>query len=350
MSQRRQPAPSVNSVTEPVLGPGQSTQPQTSQTHPTHSQPTLAQLRALLLVAGAGGFGEAAAEAGVSQSSLSEAVSKLETAVGRPLLRRTPGGTVPTAAGLRVLVHARAAVQAAADVLLAAQDEGALSGRLRLSSFRSTATHLLPPALSAFRSLYPGVTVMLLDSEAQGGSESAVRAGRVDLSVVVGRQVPGLLLTPLAEDEYLYVAPESRGLHPVSWADLAAAPMILPPHRDPCFERVRGYLEAHAIALTDLMEVEQDSVTLSMVRYGLGITVMPRLALSPLPSGLIALPLPEPLARPLSLAVLPQRAGLPLVRAFTRVLLDSVQAQAALTLSVPEVVAPGGKVAERVRH
>ncbi|UQN07024.1 LysR family transcriptional regulator [Deinococcus sp. QL22] len=341
MSQHRQQAPPEDSVI----------QPQHAQTqHSQQGQPTLAQLRALLLVSEAGGFGEAAAEAGVSQSSLSEAVSKLETAVGRPLLRRTQGGTVPTAAGLRVLVHARAAVQAAADVLLAAQDEGALSGRLRLSSFRSTATHLLPPALSAFRFLYPGVTVMLLDSEAHGGSESAVRAGRVDLSVVVGRQVPGLLLTPLAEDEYLYVAPESRGPHPVSWADLAAAPMILPPHRDPCFERVRGYLEAHAIPLTDLMEVEQDSVTLSMVRYGLGITVMPRLALSPLPPGLIALPLPDPLARPLSLAVLPQRAGLPLVRAFTRVLLDSVQAQAALTPSVPEVVAGEGKGGERVRH
>src|SRR6476659_10776855 len=106
----------------------------------TLTQPTLPQLRALLAVADAGGFGEAAAELGVSQSSLSEAVGKLEDLVGRPLLRRSPAGTVVTPAGARVLAHARTAVQAAAEVLLAAQDEGGLSGVLRVASFRSTAT------------------------------------------------------------------------------------------------------------------------------------------------------------------------------------------------------------------
>ncbi|GAA5504508.1 putative hydrogen peroxide-inducible genes activator [Deinococcus xinjiangensis] len=97
--------------------------------------PTLAQLRALIAVAEAGGFGEAAAELGVSQSSLSEAVGKLEDLLSRPLLRRTPSGTTPTPAGERVLGHARAAVQAAGDVLLAAQESDSLSGTLKIASY-----------------------------------------------------------------------------------------------------------------------------------------------------------------------------------------------------------------------
>lgn len=73
-----------------------------------------------------------------------------------------------------------------------------------------------------------------------------------------------------------------------------------------------------------LTEIDQDSVTLSTVRHGLGITLMPRLALSPVPAGLVTLPLPEPLTRSLVLAALPHRAGLPLIRAFTSALVDSL--------------------------
>ncbi|WP_102125723.1 LysR family transcriptional regulator [Deinococcus planocerae] len=289
--------------------------------------PSLAQLRALIAVADAGGFGEAAAEHSVSQSSLSEAVAKLEGLAGRPLLRRTPGGTVPTGAGERVLTHARAAVQAAADALLAAQEEGGgLSGRLRVASFRSTATHLLPPALAAFRRRHPGVTVSLLDAEACGGGPSAVKSGRVDLAVVVADDSSELALTPLIGDEYLFVAPASRGTHPASLADLAAQPLLLPPGRDSCHRRVRTYLAARGVPLTGVQEVEQDSVTLSMVGHGLGVTVMPRLALLPLPPGLVTLPLPEPLFRPLALAALPHRAGLPILRAFTGAVLAHLPA------------------------
>ncbi|GAA5512581.1 HTH-type transcriptional regulator CatM [Deinococcus carri] len=286
--------------------------------------PSLAQLRALIAVVDAGGFGEAAAELGVSQSSLSEAVARLEALAGRPLLRRTPAGTFATEAGLRTLGHARAAVQAAADALLAAQEEGALAGTLRVASFRSTATHLLPPALAAFRARHPGVTVILLDAESCGGGPEAVRAGRVDAGLIVADEAPDLRLTPLVQDDYLFAAPSARGTHPVTLADLAAQPLILPPLRDSCHRRVRGYLTARGVPLTHIMEVEQDSVTLSMVGHGLGVTIMPRLALLPLPPGLVVLPLPEPLTRPLALAVLPQRAALPLLRAFTGAVLETL--------------------------
>ncbi|WP_216325400.1 LysR family transcriptional regulator [Deinococcus aestuarii] len=293
----------------------------------TPQAPSLAQLRALIAVADAGGFGEAAAEYGVSQSSLSEAVAKLEGLAGRPLLRRTPGGTVPTEAGARVLTHARAAVQAAADALLAAQEEGGgLLGTLRVTSMRSAATHLLPPALAAFRARHPRVTVTVLDSDTGGRGAPAVRSGRVDLAVIVAEEAPDLWLHPLSPDEYLFVAPATRGTHPVTLADLGAGPLILPPARDSCHRRVRNYLAARGVPLTGVQEVEQDSVTLSMVGHGLGVTVMPRLALLPLPPGLVTLPLPEPLFRPLALAALPHRAGLPLLRAFTGAVLAHLPA------------------------
>ncbi|PNY80593.1 LysR family transcriptional regulator [Deinococcus koreensis] len=290
--------------------------------HP--AQPTLSQLRALIAVADAGGFSEAAAELGVSQSSLSEAVGKLEEVVGRPLLRRTPSGTRPTPAGERTLTYARAAVQAAGDVVLAAQEDDRLAGALRIASFRSTATHLLPPVLAAFRREHPGVSVRLLDGEANGGGEELLRRGQVDLALVVGEEISGLRLTPLLEDEYLFVAPASRGDHPVSAEELGDADLLLPPNLDSCHARVKRYLHPLGVTPARVTEVDQDSVILSMVGHGLGVTIMARLALMPVPGDLVLLPLPHPLSRPLALAALPQRAHLPLIRAFTAALVESL--------------------------
>lgn len=295
------------------------------------SQPTLSQLRALLAVADAGGFSEAAADLGVSQSSLSEAVGKLEDLVGRPLLRRGPAGTRPTPAGERVLLHARQAVQAAGDAILAAQDDGALSGTLRVASYRSAATHLLPAALAAFRDCHPGVTVSLIDSESEscGGGIRAVLSGLSDVAVVVQDEANQLHLTPLAQDEYLFVAPASRGTHPVNLCELRDQTLYLPPERDSCHQRVLTYLDSQGIGTSGVSPITQDSVTLGLVSHGLGVTIMPRLALRPLPPGLVALPLPQPLMRPLALAVLPHRAGLPIIRAFTGVLMGSLHSRSA---------------------
>ncbi|CAM3945241.1 LysR family transcriptional regulator [Deinococcus marmoris] len=302
--------------------------PPSSHAQPSHAQPTLAQLRALIAVVDAGGFGEAAAELNVSQSSLSEAVGKLEDLTDRPLLRRSARGTVPTPAGLRAVTHARAAVQAAGDVLLAAQDDGALSGVLRVSSFRSAATHLLPPVLVAFRRQHPAVRVRLLDGDRAGTGEHLVRGGQADLALIEGDSAADLRLTPLLLDDYLFIAPESRGTQPVTVQELVDSPLLLSPRGDACFQRIETYLGRLGVETSGATTFEQDSVTLGMVRHGLGITLMPRLALLPVPDGLVTLPLPEALTRPLVVAAMPHRAGLPLIRAFTAALVESLGAWA----------------------
>lgn len=303
---------------------------------PAPPTPTLSQLRALIAVAEAGGFGEAAAELGVSQSSLSEAVGRLEAMTGRPLLRRTPGGTVTTPAGERVLAHARAAVQAAGDVLLAAQDTGGLSGTLRVAAYRSVATHLLPPALATFRRAHPDVRTVLLDGDTEEtDAELALRTGRADAAVVVQGHTQGLHLTPLVYDEYLFVAPAARGDHPATLEELTGQTLFLPPGRDQCHLLVRHYLERQGVSLAGLTENPQDSVILSMVAHGLGVTILPRLALHPLPGGLVTLPLPGGLSRPLALAVLPHRAHLPLLRAFTEILTQTLAGRVSGGHAVP---------------
>ncbi|MFB9506783.1 LysR family transcriptional regulator [Streptomyces aurantiacus] len=65
------------------------------------------QLRCLVAIVDEGGFTDAALALGVSQAAVSRTLASLERALGVRLLRRTSREVAPTAAGLRVVAHAR---------------------------------------------------------------------------------------------------------------------------------------------------------------------------------------------------------------------------------------------------
>src|SRR6202171_5064761 len=94
----------------------------------------LGDLTAFVAVAHAGGFREAARASGISGSSLSEAVRRLETKVGVRLLNRTTRSVAPTEAGARLLDRLGPALvegEAALDVVNGFRDRPA--GTLRLN-------------------------------------------------------------------------------------------------------------------------------------------------------------------------------------------------------------------------
>jgi DNA-binding transcriptional LysR family regulator len=308
-------------------------------------RPTLAQLRLFLAVVRAGGFSEAAADLGMSQSSVSEGVAGLERALDTRLLRRGRAGVTLTAAGTRAVEHAERAVQAAGDLYSAVQDTGNLKGLLRIAAPRSVATHLLPPVLAAFRSRHPDVQFQILDADhslegapggsASGGSGEALLISRhADIGIVHLPVHLSLMTWPFYTDDYVLVVPEVKGLreahsfpeerglaagtlNQASWADVTGHTLMLPSAGDNCNILVHSYLSEHHQPMPPVVEVENDSVTLGMVAHGLGHTILPRLAVLPLPAGLCLLRLPVALQRSLSVAVLPARASLPIIAAMT---------------------------------
>jgi DNA-binding transcriptional LysR family regulator len=86
------------------------------------AQPDLADLDAFTAVARARGFRGAAALRGVSASSLSEALRRLEADLGVRLLNRTTRSVTPTEAGERLLARLTPAL---ADVALALDEVNA---------------------------------------------------------------------------------------------------------------------------------------------------------------------------------------------------------------------------------
>jgi DNA-binding transcriptional LysR family regulator len=145
----------------------------------------LRELRAVLAVAELGSFRRAAAELGYTQSALSHQVSALEAALGWPLFDR-PGGRAQvrlTPAGEAVCRRARRALSEVEAV--AADAEQAARGeivRVRVGVTQTTACEIMPAALRAFRDDYPGVEVVLIESEDLDSTRHALLRGDLDLA------------------------------------------------------------------------------------------------------------------------------------------------------------------------
>ena len=118
----------------------------------------LGDLTALLAVARAGGFRDAARATGASASSLSEAVRRLEARLGVRLLHRTTRSVAPTEAGARLIDRlgpALVEVEAALDVVNGFRDRPA--GTLRLNVPISAVRLVLPRIVPAFLAAYPDI-------------------------------------------------------------------------------------------------------------------------------------------------------------------------------------------------
>jgi DNA-binding transcriptional LysR family regulator len=126
----------------------------------------LADLDAFTVVARQRSFRGAATLRGVSASTLSEAVRRLEGRLGVRLLNRTTRSVTPTEAGARLLdrlVPALGEVAAALDVVNRFRDSPA--GTLRLNVPSAVSRLVLPPIVEGFLKVYPGIILDIVSED-----------------------------------------------------------------------------------------------------------------------------------------------------------------------------------------
>ena len=124
------------------------------------ASPSLADLDAFVAVARARGFRGAAAARGGSASGLSEAVRRLEAALGVRLLNRTTRSVTPTEAGQRLLERLAPAlgeIESGLDVVNGFRSSP--RGTLKLNVPMIVAMKVLPPIATRFLAAHPGVTL-----------------------------------------------------------------------------------------------------------------------------------------------------------------------------------------------
>jgi DNA-binding transcriptional LysR family regulator len=256
----------------------------------------LAQLRALVAVADTGGFGLAAEELEVSQSAVSHAVAALERAVGGPVLHRNgAGGTGPpvrcTALGEQLLPHARTAVMAADAVLSIAGRHGrAPAGTVRLAAPPTVCQGLLPELLRAWSAALPRIRVRVFEGD-DDEVAAWLEAGTADAAVLVD---PG----PVPAGGRLV---GEDGLHALLRRDhpLAGQPVIDAADLDDdefllsgggCERQVRELYRRAGARFAPVHRIRGLGTLIGMVRAGVGVSIVPDLARSALPAGLVLVP------------------------------------------------------------
>lgn len=280
----------------------------------------LSQLKMFAAVADHGSFSAAAAELGCTQSRISHAIAELERDLGVPLLLRSRAGSVPTAAGARVLAKARQIIALEAGLVRSAHGDGELAGRVRIACFRSIGTHLLPHLLEALSQAHPGIHADIDDScEERLDITAALRDGRADIGIAQLPLEDGLASLPYVYDEYMLVMPSGPAPAMANgWPDAMALPFIKLgcSGADAILARCRAAGFAPEAART----LANDTSIAALVARGMGFSILPRLATFPEPEGVRVLPLPIPARRQFVIAGLRERMGEPEVRAVTRLL------------------------------
>jgi len=127
----------------------------------------LSDLDAFVAVAQERSFRGAAALRGVSASSLSEAMRRLEARLGVRLVNRTTRSVTPTEAGQRLLERLRPALNEVSQALDAVNHfRERPAGTLRLNVPTVVAARILPPILPRFLELYPEITLEVTANDA----------------------------------------------------------------------------------------------------------------------------------------------------------------------------------------
>jgi DNA-binding transcriptional LysR family regulator len=262
-------------------------------------------LQVLLTVVECKNFSTAALKLDISQAAVSRAIAALEDELGVTLLSRGRFGAHPTLIGERVMTHAQRILQVREDM----EDEisrakGLEGGRVRIASFRSAATHLLPPLIARFSHRFPNVEVSLVEDDPTG-VEQALREGKVDIGLVpLPRSTEDLETWEIARDEFVVLLPSSAIVpETLTWEELSAYSFILLNYGE-CTSVVQSHWAQWGQSFKVAYEIKEDSTIVSMVAQGLGAAILPRLAAMPIPEGVQVRSMPVPLERSIGAAVM----------------------------------------------
>jgi DNA-binding transcriptional LysR family regulator len=252
-------------------------------------------LRVFAEVARLGSFTAAGRTLGYTQSAVSRQISALESESGATLFDRLPRGVRLTAAGSALLPHAEAVLgrlAAARRDLAALRDLTA--GRVRAGAFASAQVSLLPRAFGAYRARHPAVAVHVQEGPSHRLAERLL-AGDLDVAVVAATpraSLDGLDLVPLLEDRILVALP---GGHPLAGrpalrlAELAEEDWVAasPNPEDTlaaCCLRT-GFRPRIGLVVADWL------AKMGYVAEGLGITLVPSLAVAAVRRDIALVPL-----------------------------------------------------------
>jgi len=238
----------------------------------------LIQLQYFVRVAELGSFSQAALQLNVSQPTLSKKVRALEVELRTNLFHRNGRGAQLTAAGHRLLDHARGLLRGADAAWRAVKNaEAVYEGRVAAGLPPSVGKLLIPPLIKSFDRRFPKASLSIVEGLSNSLYDQLL-AGRLDFAVMRNPTASAhLSIKPVITEAFYLVGARSMGRRNsnVALTDLIGLPFIMPsaPHTfRPVLEAAMARMGA---ALDVRFEVDAVSSLIDLAIDGLGYIWLP---------------------------------------------------------------------------
>jgi DNA-binding transcriptional LysR family regulator len=270
-------------------------------------------LKVLCEVARHGSFSAAAESLGYTQPAVSRQIATLEAETGATLVRRLPNGAVLTDAGRLLVERAKGILAQLDDTELQLRSLLGLSGgRLRLASFASAASSVVPLAVLKFRDRYPAVDLSITMADPVD-SLPRLHAGELDMALShdplwLARAEIGLELVHLFDDPMYVALPASHALagsDQLALASFADEPWMLgTPDTCPDSRLFRRACLEAGFEPRIALENDDYGAVLGFVAAGLGVALIPEMVTRVVREDVVIRQLePPPPARPIMVAL-----------------------------------------------
>ena len=227
-------------------------------------------------------FGRAAEDCGISQPALSVQMKALEDMLATPLIERGAKHLRLTSFGETFLDRVRDILQAV-DALgdLARASHQPLVGRFRFGIIPTAAPYFLPRFIKCLTQNYPGLDLRPREAVTQKLIEGLL-GGSLDTAIVaLPMSEPSLHEEALFDEDFVLVRARAEADSPVPSAKLLREMRLLLLEEGHCFrDQALSYCSTPSSLPRDLMEGSSLSTLVQMVGAGIGVTLIPEMAVA----------------------------------------------------------------------
>jgi LysR family transcriptional regulator, hydrogen peroxide-inducible genes activator len=244
----------------------------------------LHQLRYFVAVAETGNFTRAAERSHVSQPSLSQQISKLESEIGHKLFHRLGRKAVATEAGVAFLERARRILFEVENAAKELGDHPGLGRRITVGAVQTVMPYLVTPLLVQVRESHPN---LLVDAQEdfRGNLVRGVVEGDLDLAIVpLPVKEHRVSIEPLLVEPLLLVVGKRHpiaGRAEISIADLAEETFISMGDSSSLAAQIRIFFGDQKFQPRIGFRCAQVATLKQFIAMGLGISLLPQIARLP---------------------------------------------------------------------
>ncbi|WP_435256622.1 LysR substrate-binding domain-containing protein [Thioclava sp. FR2] len=238
-------------------------------------------LRYFEALARLGHFGRAAEVCSISQPALSMQIKELEDLIGAPLVERTTRQIRLTGLGEEFAERAREIIRSVDELSdLARASQHPLLGRLRIGVIPTIAPYLLPGVITALQARYPELDLRPREA-VTGKLITDLIEARLDAAIVaLPISEPSLTEVALFEEEFVLVRPSDEADLPVPDATMLKEMRLLLLEEGHCFrDQALAFCNLSPTATREMMEGSSLATLVQMVGAGIGVTLIPEMAL-----------------------------------------------------------------------